>query len=44
MTLHLIQSGLLALLFFAGLAALLSALLYPKVQKCSDSVTLPNQI
>ena len=32
MTLHLIQSGLLAILFFSGLAALLSASLYPKVR------------
>lgn len=32
MTLHLIQSGLLAMLFFAGLAALLSAFSYPRVR------------
>jgi Zn-dependent protease with chaperone function len=32
MILHLIQSGLLALLFFAGLTALLSAFIYPKIR------------
>ena len=32
MTLHLIQSGFLALFFFAALTALLSALLYPRVR------------
>jgi Zn-dependent protease with chaperone function len=42
MTLHLIQSGLLAWLFFAGLAALLSALLYPKVRNALTR--LPCQI
>jgi Zn-dependent protease with chaperone function len=41
MTLHLIQSGLLAMLFFAGLTALLSAFLYPKVR--NKLVQLPCQ-
>jgi len=42
MTLHLIQSGLVALLFFAVLAALLSALLYPKIR--NNLTRLPCQI
>jgi Zn-dependent protease with chaperone function len=42
MTLHLLQSGLLAILFFSGLAALLSALLYPKVRNALTR--LPCQI
>lgn len=42
MTMHLLQSGLLAWLFFAGLAALLSALFYPKVQ--NNLTRLPCQI
>jgi Zn-dependent protease with chaperone function len=42
MTLHLIQSGLLAVLFFSGLAALLSAFLYPKVR--NNLTRLPCQI
>jgi Zn-dependent protease with chaperone function len=42
MTLHLIQSGLLAMLFFAGLVALLSAPLYPKVR--NNLTRLPCQI
>lgn len=42
MILHLIESGLLAILLFAGLAALLSAFLYPKIR---DELTrLPCQI
>ena len=42
MTLHLIQSGLLAILFFAGLAALLSVPLYPRVRNALTR--LPCQI
>jgi len=42
MTLHLIQSGLLAVLFFSGLAALLSAFLYPQVR--NNLTRLPCQI
>jgi len=42
MTLHFIQSGLLALLFFSGLAALLSALVYPKIR--NNLTRLPCQI
>ncbi|MDD2800315.1 MAG: hypothetical protein PHC94_11625 [Methylobacter sp.] len=42
MTLHLIQSGLLAILFFAGLTALLSTLSYPKVRE--NLTQLPCQI
>ena len=42
MTLHLIQSGFLAMLFFSGVAALLSVPLYPKVR--NNLTRLPCQI